>query len=160
MLKSHSSIKFRRVALALTLVLVLLVLCIYHQMNHLHHKEYPLIKDIVANYPVYLNESVALFGKVVDADKGSFNLLLHYARKKEVIFSVLSEVSVQEGDRVEVLGTLGPDYRVTAEKIIVYKNWKYHFISIRSALAIPLLLFILLRNWRVDIRQLRLIRGG
>lgn len=155
MLKSHSSIKFRRVALALTLVLVLLVLCIYHQMNHVHHREYPLIKDIVANYPVYLNESVALFGKVVDADKGSFNLL-----KKEVIFSVLSEVSVQEGDWVEVLGTLGPDYRVTAEKIIVYKKWKYHFISIRSALAIPLLLFILLRNWRLDIRQLRLIRGG
>ena len=157
--KSKPSGKFGRVALALPLVSVLLFLCIYHEMNWEHHLEYPSIKDIVSDYPEHLNEPIAIAGRVVHTDKSNFDLLLDYDGK-EAIFSIWSEVSVQEGDRVEVLGALGPDYHVAAEKIIVYKKWKYYWVNIRSALAIPLLLFILLRNWRLDIRQLRLIRRG
>lgn len=77
----------------------------------------------------------------------TFQLLDRYDKgSKNVIFTVLPnshiDVDVDIGDKVEVLGTLDPDYQISAEKIIVSKRWKYEFVYIRSFIALILLIFV------------------
>ena len=65
---------------------------------------------------------------------------------------VLSDPSVERGDRVEILGLLQKD-EITPEKIIVYKKWSYYSIFIRLAIAIPIVAYVFFRYWTFDLRE-------
>jgi hypothetical protein len=130
-----------RAIIALTLLLILFLLCAYHQTNYKYHREYPSVKMIVGDYE----------------NSATFQLLEKYDGKT-VTFTVLrSNVDVDIGDKVEVLGTLNPDYQISAEKIIVLKRWKYVFIFIRSFIALIFLVFVFMRNWKFDFNHIKFI---
>ena len=88
--------------------------------------------------------------------------LLEREDGENTIFVVLpnSNVDVGVGDKVEVLGTLGPDYQISAEKMIVSKRWKHEFVYIRSFIALILLIFVFMRNWKFNIKRMEFVRSG
>ncbi|MDI6886178.1 MAG: hypothetical protein QMD22_07550 [archaeon] len=161
-----------RAIITVSLLLILFLLCAYHQTNYecgapphdpaspvrAYHREYPSVKNMVSDYSKYIGETASISGEVVGVPSTTFQLLERYD-DKNAIFTVLpdSNVDVDIGDKVEVLGSLGPDYQISAEKIIVLKRWKYEFTFIRSLIALILLVFIFLRNWKFDFK-LKLFR--
>jgi len=139
--------KHRRAIIALSLLFILFLLCAYHQANYEYHREYPPVKMIVANYEKYIGETTSISGEVVGVHSTTFRLLERYD-SKTITFTVLpgSNVDVDIGDKVEVLGTLNQDYQISAEEIIVSKKWKHEFVYIRSFIALILLLFVFTSN--------------
>ena len=154
----NKKISKSRVTIALSLLFILFLLCAYHQANYEYHREYPSVKMIVADYSKYLGETTSISGEVVGVHSTTFQLLEKYDGKT-ITFMVLpnSHVDVDIGDKVEVLGSLNPDYQISAEKIIVSKKWKYEFVYVRSIVALILLIFVFMRNWKFDIK-LKLFR--
>ncbi len=150
-----------RAIIALSLLLILFLLCAYHQTNHEYHREYPSLKDIVANYEKYIGETASISGEVVGVHSATFQLL-EREDGENTIFVVLpnSNVDVGVGDKVEVLGTLGPDYQISAEKMIVSKRWKHEFVYVRSFIALILLIFVFMRNWKFNIKRMEFVRSG
>jgi hypothetical protein len=152
-----------RAIIAIPLLLVLFLLCAYHQANHEYHREYPSVKMIVANYENYIGETASISGEVVGVHSTTFQLLKKYDKgSKTTIFTILpdSDVDVDIGDKVEVLGSLCKDYQIYAEKIIISKRWKYEFVYIRSFIALILLVLIFMRNWKFDIKRMEFVRRG
>lgn len=150
-----------RAIIALSLLLILFLLCAYHQTNHEYHREYPSLKDIVPNYEKYIGETASISGEVVGVHSTTFQLL-EREDGENTIFVVLpnSNVDVGVGDKVEVLGTLGPDYQISAEKMIVSKRWKHEFVYIRSFIALIFLIFVFMRNWKFNIKRMEFVRSG
>jgi len=150
-----------RAIIALSLLLILFLLCAYHQTNHEYHREYPSLKDIVANYEKYIGETASISGEVVGVHSATFQLL-EREDGENTIFVVLpnSNIDVGVGDKVEVLGTLGPDYQISAEKMIVSKRWKHEFVYIRSFIALIFLIFVFMRNWKFNIKRMEFVRSG
>ena len=153
--------KHRRVIIALSILFILFLLCAYYQANHEYHREYPSVKIIVTDYAKYIGETTSISGEVVGVHSTTFQLLDRYDKDKNAIFTVLPgshiDVDVDIGDKVEVLGTLNPDYQISAEEIIVLKKWKHEFVYIRSFIALIFLLFVFMRNWKFD-HKLKLFR--
>lgn len=124
--ESDKKILESRAIIALSLLLILTLLCAYYQTNQEYYREYPPVKNIVFNYSKYIGETISISGEVVDVHSITFQLLVKYEDKnKNTIFMVLPDSNVDIGDKVEVLGTLNPDYLIYAEKIIVSKRWKH-----------------------------------
>ena len=152
-----------RAIIAISLLLILSLLCAYYQANHGYHREYPSVKSIVANYSKYIGETVSVSGEVVGVHSTAFQLLKKYDKgSKTTIFTILpdSDVDVDIGDKVEVLGSLGPDYQIYAEKIIVSKRWKHEFVYIRSFIALIFLILVFMRNWEFNIKRKEFVRRG
>lgn len=159
--ESDKKILESRAIIALSLLLILTLLCAYYQTNQEYYREYPPVKNIVFNYSKYIGETISISGEVVDVHSITFQLLVKYEDKnKNTIFMVLpdSNVDVDIGDKVEVLGTLNPDYLIYAEKIIVSKRWKHDFIYVRSFIALILLIFIFMGNWEFNIKRMEFVR--
>ena len=148
-----------RAIIALSLLFILFLLCAYYQTNHEYHREYPSLKDIVMNYEKYIGETISISGEVVDVHSTTFQLL-EREDGENTIFVVLpkSNVDVDIGDKVEVLGTLGPDYQISAEKMIVSKRWKHEFVYVRSFIALIFLVFVFMRNWKFDLMRIEFVR--
>lgn len=85
-----------------------------------------MVRDIVSDYPAYDGETASLSGKVIEVQETSFKLLVRYDGKERV-FTVTAEdypIDIEIGDRIEVLGSLKPNYRILATKIIISKRLK------------------------------------
>lgn len=148
-----------RAIIALSLLLILFLLCAYYQTNHEYHREYPSVKNIVANYEKYIGETTSISGEVVGVHSTTFQLL-EKCDDKNTIFVVLpnTHVDVDIGDKVEVLGILKTDYQISTERIIVSKRWKHDFIYIRSFIALIFLIFVFMRNWKFDLMHIEFVR--
>jgi hypothetical protein len=151
-----------RAIISLSLFLILSLLCVYYQTNHEYHREYPSVKSIVANYSKYIGETVSVSGEVVGVDSTTAFQLLKKCEdgNRNAIFTVLHDpnVDVDIGDKVEILGTLGPNYQIYAEKIIVSKRWKHEFVYIRSFIALIFLILVFMRNWEFNIKRVEFVR--
>jgi hypothetical protein len=148
-----------RAITAVSLLLILFLLCAYHQTNYKYYREYPSVKMITSDYPKYIGETASISGEVVGMHSTTFQLL-ERCGDKNAIFTVLpnSHVDVDVGDNVEVLGTLNTDYQIYAEKMIISKRWKHDFVYIRSFIALILLVLIFMRNWKFDIKRMEFVR--
>lgn len=148
-----------RAIIAISLLVILFLLCAYYQTNSEYHREYPSVKMIISDYSKYIGETASISGEVVGVHSTTFQLLEKYD-DKNTIFTVLpnSYVDVDIGDKVEVFGTLNPDYQISAEKIIVSKKWKYEFVFIRSYIALILLIFVFMRSWEFDFKHVKFHR--
>lgn len=142
-------IKVTAKVLAPLLVLALISLCVYSYFESEHHLPYPTTDEVRSNYQVYVGKQVSISGTVVSAaenvgvvSSGGLNF---------TVGPLLSNV----GDKVEVLGTLGENYRVTAEKSVVYGKLSYYSIFPRSLIGAILLAFFFLISWKFDLKKFR-----
>jgi len=134
------------------LVLVLISLSTYSYLEMGNHLPYPTMKEIRTDYRAHLGERVSIFGRVVGTagDAG-------VVTSDGLSFTVVP-LTAKVGDLAEVLGILGEDYRITAEKSLVYEGLSYYSTFLTSLVGAALLAFFFLKNWKFDLRKFRFVR--
>jgi hypothetical protein len=144
----------KRLALALVLIALLLVLNSYHLVHHELYEAYPDSEAVIAGF----EGTVSTGGKVVNLSHDSFYIVVTYGSESRML-KVLSDEDVAYGDRVRVLGLLHSD-EIRPEKMMIYRKWSYYSIYIRSVIAIPLVLYLFFKYWTFDLRAMRFKRRG
>jgi len=147
----------KRVAAASLIMVALLSLCAYHQLEYEKHSKYPLPEKLLVNPGRYTGETIWIEGVVREVYHTGFQLLVSSGVKSDV-FKIETNLPASIGDRAELLGLLGPNNSVVAQKIIVYEKWQSIFIFIHSFFVIPIILLILLSSWRFNFRSMQFTR--
>jgi hypothetical protein len=136
----------KRLVTATILLALLAGLCLYYQENYEAH-QYPDTTVILKSYPV--GETVSVSGKVASTSTGGFKLQDTSTREK-VTYTISSSYPVFPGDNVRLSGVLGPDYQITASRVLVTPQWSYEFLLLRSLLAFLFLAWLFNRYWHFD----------
>lgn len=142
----------KRLVIAIVLSILLISLNTYYYLYHEKYEEYPGNKEVIEG----ITGEVSIGGTVISKDSDSFYILVKHGHKSKTI-KVLSDLNVEKGDRVEVLGLLQQN-KIVPEKTMVYKKWSYYSIFIRSALAIPIVAYTFFKYWSFDLREMKFRR--
>ena len=134
-----------RVICLSVLILIFLALCFYYNSNFFKHQEYSSTGTILTSYPQ--GHMVFVSGTVADTFNGGF-YLNKYKEEKLVRFRVLSSENVSVGDKVEILGILGSNYKIKAIKIVVTPNWNYYYLILRSLAGFLIIILFLWKYWK------------
>lgn len=119
------------------------------------YQELPGTNSIVNNYPE--GQTISVSGTVTKTFSKGF-YLKDSADSQTVIYTVYSDAQISPGDKIQVLGLLGPDYKINAKQIKVIEQWNYYFLLLRSFLAFLFLVFIFNRYWKFDFKEKIFIR--
>jgi hypothetical protein len=139
-----------RILVGLLVLGVIVALCAYYAAEYENHLEHPSYRAILAEYPE--GEVVRVYGTVVENYPGGYQIQQIY--HDQVVSVEINGTPVAIGDRVDLLGVLGPEYSIiSVEKIYVNQMWKYHFLIIRSFLVLLFMIFIFHRYWYLDSRR-------
>lgn len=144
-----------RLLFFLILLLLLGALSFYYNENYFVHEVDPSDKTFLLNYPD--GKMVSFEGWVVDVYNGGFNLYIFH-HGKDTIFAVNSNKNVSIGDNVIVKGTLDDKKTITANQVELKQYWMYLFLMARSALAILIVILLLVRYWKIDLKNWEIIR--
>jgi len=144
-----------RVIITLFLFTVLLGLFFYYNVNFEANTKYPSTNSILTNYPE--GETVYVSGIFHGSYNGGFYIIdPSYGNK--VIYKINSSYTAEDGDTVSIIGTLGPSFTITPQKIIINKGWKEYFLLFRSAIIAIILFFVFWRYWKFDFKNMFFIR--
>jgi len=95
---------------------------------------------------------VRVYGSVVRDYPGEYEIQQIY--NDQVVTMQINGTPVAVGDRVDLLGVLGPNNTVSSvQKIYVNENWKSNFIILRSFLVLIFMIFIFYRYWSIDFKK-------
>jgi len=150
--------KDKRLVLALFLMLFLSLLMLYSGLEYNHHN--PSLKYILQNFDTFNNTKIYFDGYVSEVDETHHTISIGVPVQPwllEVKIPITENIP-QKGDFVEIYGTLNTKDYVTAEKILVSKSWQKDLIYISSLPAIPLVLYLFFRTWRLNIKKMRFER--
>lgn len=142
----------KRLILAIVIISLLLLLNTYYYLNHELYEEYPDNEDIIEGF----EGKVSVYGTVVNRSYDGLYILIEHGSKSKIL-KVVSDLDVESGDRVEVLGLLQKD-EITPEKIIVYRKWFYYSVFIRSGIAVPIIVYVFLKYWTFDFKKMKFRR--
>ena len=143
----------KRITACSILVLILLGLCIYYDNYHENNLKYLSTAAVQSYYP----EGSVIFvsGTVTKVNKEGFNLL---DNSGSLEYRVLSGKDVKPDDNVQLIGVLGPKYTIKSIRANVETANGYHFILLRSALAMIIFIFIFFRYWKFNFKTFEIIR--
>lgn len=150
--------KYKRLILGIILALILFSLMIYSNLEYNNND--PGIKYILQNFDNFNNTKIFFGGKIIEVNETNHEISILAPVRPWLIKVKLpnSEELPQKGDIVEIYGVLDGKGHVTAEKILVTKQWEYDLIIIRSLPAIPFALFLFFRTWRFNRKKFRFER--
>lgn len=126
----------------------------YYDANDERHWPYPTEEQLDADYDRYVGERALLFGTVerIDDDAGTATITVEHSTGSFELVVRGVEADVRPAGVIQVYGTLEPDGRVTAERVVVVnpagasKLYKYA-VSTVGALLVLALFF---QYWRID----------
>lgn len=144
--------EMKRLLLASFFISLLFLLNTYHYLNHEMYEAYPDNKEVMKGF----EGNVSIHGTVSNTSSDGFYIRVTHGSKSKII-NVLSEINVESGDRVEVLGLLQRD-EIIPEKLIVYKKWSYYSVFIRSILALSIVVYLFFKYWACDLRGMKFRR--
>lgn len=131
----------------ISLILGLILLSSYYELNYQKHLEHPDTGIIIKDYPI--GDTVAVSGNVREVYKDSFILSDTY-HQTEVNYTIYSPQKVSTGDSVELLGVLGNSYHINASNILITSAFDYQFMIVRSAIIFLIFIYFFRRYWRFD----------
>ena len=143
-----------RVIITLFLFTVLLGLFFYYTINFESNSKYPSTKSILTDYPE--GETVYVSGIYQGSYNGGF-YIIDPSYGNRVIYKINSSYTAENGDTVSIIGTLGPSFTITPQKIVISKGWKEYFLLFRSAIIAVILFFIFWRYWKFDFKNMEFI---
>jgi hypothetical protein len=151
--------KHQRLILGSILLLLLFSLMLYYDLDHNNHE--PNTYYILSHYKEFITTNVGLDGVVQNVDDTNNTLLVQVGPSLED--SILIRTTeplhrVQQGDMVEVYGHFTSRNHMTAESLLIYEQWKYDLIFVRSLPAIPFALYLFFRTYRFDLDTRRFER--
>ncbi|HML06467.1 MAG TPA: hypothetical protein VK426_11885 [Methanobacterium sp.] len=143
-----------RIIITIFLLAALLGLFFYYNINFETNSKYPSTKSILSNYPE--GETVYVSGIFHGYYNGGFYIIdPSYGNK--VTYKINSSYTAENGDTVSIIGTLGPSFTITPQKIVINKGWKEYFLLIRSGIIAIILFFVFWRYWKFDFKNMEFI---
>lgn len=146
-----STMKHKRFILGIALFFLLFIIMLYYSLDHNNHD--PDARFILDNYEEFITTKVYFDGVITNVDIKNNTLWVQVTWSAEdiiVVSTTESLNSTQQGDVVEVYGTLTSRNHMTAEKLLITQRWKYDLIYVRSLPAIPFVLYLFFRTWRLN----------
>jgi hypothetical protein len=137
------------------LLIILVSMSAYFALNYQYHLENPNTAVILKDYPV--GQPVAVSGAVTNVQNGSFTISDMY-HGLNVNYTIISVEKVSPGDQAEVLGILGNNYVVNANKVLITPSFDYSFMLIRSAIVALIFLYFFNRYWSFDFKLMEFRR--
>lgn len=144
-----------RILFFLILLLFLGALSFYYSENYFLHETDPSAENFLLNYPD--GNMVSFEGWVVEVYPGGFKLYI-YHHSQDTIFNVNSNTNVSVGDNVFVKGSLSDGKIITAKKVVLKQYWMYVFLLARSVLAILIVIILLIKYWKFDLKNWEIVR--
>ncbi|MEW6221773.1 MAG: hypothetical protein AB1476_00420 [Candidatus Hadarchaeota archaeon] len=129
-------------AVAALLLLAIAALSIYSGLEYKRHRPYPTSDEIASGYQSYVGREVFVFGTVASVAENGV-----VVSSGELNFTV-APLSAKAGDLVEVLGTLGENYRLASSSVVVYDRASYYLELARSLAGAAILVFVFFRSWK------------
>jgi hypothetical protein len=151
--------KHQRLILGSILLLLLFSLMLYYSLDYNNHE--PSTYYILSHYEEFITTNVIMAGVVQNVDTTNNTLLVQFDLSFEdsILVSTTEPLkTVQQGDRVEVYGNFTSQNQMTAEKLLIYEQWKYDLIFLRSLPAIPFALYLFFRSYRFNLGTRRFER--
>lgn len=152
-------ININKFLLRFTIIILLLVtlvgLSIYYVENYQKNLQYPTTADVVSNYP--LGQTVSISGTVFTVERNGFLVGENY-NGEMVYYHVISNITVNPGDHITLIGVLGPDHVVDLKKSVVVSYQSYDFVLLRSFLVVPFLVVLFFIYWKFDVKILSFVR--
>lgn len=149
----------RRIALALVLLAATAGLCVVEAGSEAQRWPYPTTEQVVTDYDATVGERVFLTGTVRETTgtDGTFALAVEDAGRERVLAVRDLDSDVRPGAVVQVLGTVRPGDAVDTERVVVVSptpgaEWRKWALS---GVAVLVFLGLFAREWRVDLRALR-----
>ncbi len=143
----------KRAIFTSTLAITLLSLCVYYQASYEEHREYPGVRQITLDYQRYTGSEVSVSGEVIAVDKDGFVLSTKHNGRNTLFKVHHNSSNIETGDQISIIGILESNYTITSKELLVSKKWNYYFVFIRSIIALPLLLYLFLKNWQFDLER-------
>ena len=143
--------KHQRLILGILLILMLFTLMLYYSLDR--HTHEPSTYYILTHYEEFTTTNVQLDGVVqhVDATNNTLLVRVDGSFKEGILVSTTEPVqTVHPGDRIELYGHFTSPNQLTAEKILIYEQWSYTLIFLRSLLAIPFVMYLFFRSYRFN----------
>jgi hypothetical protein len=129
----------------------MVTLCGYYATEYENNLEHPSYQAILSDYPE--GEVVRVYGTVVRNYPGGYQIEQIY-QDQLMTMQIETDSPVAVGDRVDLLGVLGPEYTISnVQKIYVNELWKIFFINFRSFLVLLFMIFIFHRYWSLDFKK-------
>ncbi len=144
---------YERILTGFSLILILLILCLYYNHYHESTLEYPSTDSILSNYPE--GSIISVSGTALRLNNNGFDLLDKNCKTE---YKIITSEHVNPGDNIQLIGVLGPSYTIKSTKMIVETAWSYEFVIQRSALALIFLVFIFFRYWKFDFKTFEFMR--
>jgi hypothetical protein len=151
--------KHQRLILGSILLLLLFSLMLYYSLDHNNHD--PDNQYILDHYEEFTITKVKLDGVVKNVDTVNHTLLIQVSSShKDTLLVSTSEsfTTTQPGDVVEVYGILTNRTHMNAETLLIYKQWAYDIIFLRSLPAIPFGVYLFFRTYRFNLDTRRFER--
>jgi hypothetical protein len=143
--------RHQRLVLGFILLLLLTLLMVYYHIDHNNH--IPDAQYILDHYGQFTTTNVVLDGIVTQVDTAHHTLLLQVTSSPEnkILVSTTTPLdATQPGDRVELYGNFTNRTNMVAENLLIYEQWNYNLIFLRSLPAIPFVLFLFFSTYRFN----------
>ena len=151
--------KHQRLILGSILLLLLFSLMVYYSLDHNNHDpDDPYILD---HFEQFNGTKVTMSGVVQYVDRANQTLLIELSQPPKYLMQISTTDNInstQPGDVVEVYGTLTSSTQLTAEKLLIFEQWKNTLIYLRSLLAIPFMLYLFFRAYTFNTKKYRFER--
>ena len=149
--------KYKRFILSVLIILVLFVLMLYsyqeYDKNDVHIKKLTLIFEDSEKYngtEISFCAWVKGINETNNSIRGSIQEKPYAYPLVEINTGKLNIANIKKGDLVDVIGVVDGKNHITATKIWLNEPWKENLIYIRSLPAIPFILFLFLRTWKLN----------
>jgi len=149
----------RRALLSVVLVAALAAMAVHYGAVAESHDRYPSADALAGDYEAHVGDRVFMWTTVIAVDGRT--LAVRSDPAETVVLDVTpAPAGVEPGDVVQVYGTLEPDHRVDAHRVVVSERGNRRSMFAVSALAVLLTAGHVLREWTVDWRDLALVPRG
>jgi hypothetical protein len=149
----------RRLLLGCVLVAALAGLFVHYGATADSHDRYPGNEEIALSYDDHVGETVQIAGIVRSLaanGSGGANATMTVVLRNWESFGTLTvrdaDRSVDPGGTVQVVGTLGADRTISAERVLPVnpRSWSEPYKYAVSVVGAALILVVFFREWRVD----------
>jgi len=143
--------KHTRLILGSLLILLLFTLMLYYSIDRHNHE--PSTYYILSHYEEFTTTNVQLNGVVHNVDSTNNTLLVRVdvSFKDGILVSTTEPLqTVHPGDQIELYGHFTSRNHLTAEKLLIYEQWNYTLIFIRSLLGVPFVMYLFFRSYRFN----------
>lgn len=141
--------KIERLILGLIFILILLLLCHNYASEGYYHD------NSVIDLLNYSENQILIYGHITEINKDGFEV---YNIKNKNTYQLKTNLKLNVGTGIYILGTLNSNNEVTIIKIMTFKHEGVIDVIFRSLLGFIIFLIVFLKYWKFELKKVLFIR--